>query len=79
MKRFRLRTLLLLVVLVALCLTVVAQQVRLARQQARLEMQALVIDELTQRMHGYNAMLAEKEYALQQAANDLTSQEAHER
>ena len=68
MRRFRMRTLLLLVVFAALCLAVVVQQRRLAEQQARLQMQAAVIEEMTQRIRGYNGLLAEKESALRASA-----------
>jgi hypothetical protein len=62
------RTLLLLVVFAALCLDVVVQQRRLAEQQAKLQMQAAVIEEMTQRIRGYNGLLAEKEFALRATA-----------
>jgi hypothetical protein len=67
MKRFRLSTLLLLVVIAALCLTVAVQQRRLAEYERIIDSNNFTIDEMTNRIRRYNGQIAEMEYALRAA------------
>ncbi len=76
MKRFRLSTLLLLVIIAGLALTVVVQQRQVAGLRKRVFVKDVVIQEMIQRIRGYNGMLANLEFKLRAAGEAKKSEKS---
>ncbi len=76
MKRFRLSTLLLLVVIAALCLALVMQERRAARREAELEFRLVLMEHMRSQPEVYQTQPMEiqlDEASLQALADQLTA------
>jgi hypothetical protein len=67
MKRLRVSTLMLIIVIVACGVTVVMQRRQLTALRKETDMKGMVIEDLTRKIRGYSGMLAELEDRLRRA------------